>query len=242
MSINNTISNPIFLVGAERSGTKVLRLMLDHHPQVAWCNEFEYAVDLITPEGMYPNLEAYYQWLETHRIFRATNFIIDRSLDYPQLVNSFLSQKRHRGGKLLIGATVHRHLDRILKIWSNARFIHLVRNGRDVTRSCVGMGWAGNVWTGVELWREVESLWTQLEQQIAEERKLNVVYEELISNPVKILQQVCDFIGVDYDEAMLNYHQTTTYDFPDPKFIGQRQRKMSKTEIQLVESRISEIL
>lgn len=40
------VSEPIFLVGAERSGTTVLRLMLDHHPKIAWCSEFEYAVDI----------------------------------------------------------------------------------------------------------------------------------------------------------------------------------------------------
>ncbi|MGL5077751.1 MAG: sulfotransferase, partial [Waterburya sp.] len=38
------IKQPIFLVGAERSGTTLLRLMLDNHPQLAWCYEFEYAV------------------------------------------------------------------------------------------------------------------------------------------------------------------------------------------------------
>lgn len=48
MKTNNPssfVEKPIFLVGAERSGTTVLRLMLDHHPQIAWCNEFEYVVD-----------------------------------------------------------------------------------------------------------------------------------------------------------------------------------------------------
>lgn len=48
------ISKPVFLVGAERSGTTVLRLMLDHHPQIAFNNEFEYAVDLVSDEGKWP--------------------------------------------------------------------------------------------------------------------------------------------------------------------------------------------
>ena len=38
------ISRPIFLVGAERSGTTLLRLMLDHHPNIAFHSEFAFAI------------------------------------------------------------------------------------------------------------------------------------------------------------------------------------------------------
>ena len=74
------INQPIFLVGAERSGTTVLRIMLRHHPKIAWCNEFEYAVDRISETGEWPNLHQYYDWLADHRIFLATGFEIDRAL------------------------------------------------------------------------------------------------------------------------------------------------------------------
>lgn len=55
------INQPIFLDGAERSGTTVIRLMLAHHPKLAWCNEFEYAADRISESGDWPNLDEYYQ-------------------------------------------------------------------------------------------------------------------------------------------------------------------------------------
>lgn len=236
------VSEPIFLVGAERSGTTVLRLMLSHHPQIAWCNEFEYTVDRIPDGDDWPHLEDYYQWLETHRIFQATGFTIDRRLSYPQLVNSFLLQKQNQESKSLIGATVHRHFDKLLRIWSDARFIHIVRDGRDVARSCIGMGWAGNVWTGVEGWIEVEQLWTQLKDMIPGERRTEVNYETLISEPTKTLTRLCEFIDVPYDEAMLSYAQNTTFDLPDPKLIQQWRRKLSEDEIQLVESRIADRL
>lgn len=236
------ITKPIFLVGAERSGTTVLRLMLDHHPQLAWCYEFEYAVDQISDEEGWPSLEQYYEWLETYRIFQATGFAIDRHLSYPQLVNSFLDQKREHAGKPLVGATVHRHFDRLLRIWPDARFIHIVRDGRDVARSCIGMGWAGNVWTGVERWIEAERLWAQLCQKIPAEQRIELTYEELISEPVKTLMRLCNFIGISYDQEMLNYPKSTSYKLPDASFIKQWQRKLSEHEIQLIESRISTML
>ena len=236
------ITKPIFLVGAERSGTTVLRLMLDHHSQLAWCNEFEYAVDLIPIGKAWPQLVEYYEWLETHRIFQATGFEIDHSLNYQQLVNSFLCQKRDRSGKPLAGATVHRHFERLLRIWPDARFIHIVRDGRDVARSCIGMGWAGNVWTGVKRWIEAEELWVQLSQSLPTEQQIEITYETLISEPVDTLKRLCKFIGIPYDQKMMTYAQTTTYDIPDPKFIGQWQRKLSDREIQLVESQIADML
>lgn len=236
------ISKPIFLVGAERSGTTVLRLMLDHHPQLCWCNEFEYVVERIPDSKDWPQLEKYYEWLETHRIFQATGFVIDRSLNYPQLVNSFLEQKRDRAQKPLVGATVHRHFDRLLYIWPDAKFIHLVRDGRDVARSCIGMGWAGNVWIGVERWIQAECLWGLLSQKLLAEQKIELTYEELISDPVNTLSRLCNFIGIPYEPAMLSYPQKTTYDFPDSSLIAQWKRKMSEREIQLVESRISSML
>lgn len=236
------INQPVFLVGAERSGTTLLRLMLDHHPQIAWCNEFEYAVDYISETGAWPNLDDYYQRLSDDRIFSATGFEIDRSLTYPQLVNSFLVQKRDRNHKPIVGATVHRHFDRLLHIWPDARFIHLVRDGRDVANSCIGMGWAGNLWTGVERWIEAEALWEKLTQTIPAERRIEITYENLISEPVKTLTNLCDFIGVPYDEAMLSYNEKTTYDLPDPKLTQQWRRKLSDAQLQLVESRIANML
>jgi hypothetical protein len=238
-----SLSEPLFLVGSERSGTTVLRIMLKHHPEIAWCNEFEYAVDQMSDLGQFPTLESYYEWLETHRIFQATGFKIDKTLSYPELIESFMGQMRDHNGKPIIGATVHRHFDRVLHIWPDARFIHLVRDPRDVARSCIGMGWAGNVWTGVRRWLEAEQLWNQIKQQIIpENRWIEITYESLISDPVETLTHLCEFIGVPYDSGMLDYSQTSTYDLPDAKYIGQWQRKMSDYEIQLVESRARDLL
>jgi hypothetical protein len=236
------IAAPIFLVGAERSGTTVLRLMLNCHPQIAWCSEFEYTVDQIANMKSWPNLDQYYDWLDIHRIFQATGFTIDRRLSYPQLVNSFLVQRREREGKPIVGATVHRHFDQLLRIWPDARFIHLIRDGRDVARSCIGMGWAGNVWTGSKRWLEAEQLWTKMARDLPAEKYTEIQYETLIKDPVSTLTHLCDFIGIPYDDAMLSYPDTTTYSFPDAKYLGQWRRKLSEREIQLVESRIGKML
>jgi len=240
-NILSAISKPIFLVGAERSGTTLLRLMLDHHPHIAFHSEFEFVVDYFR-DNDYPLINDYYEYLATDRLFQSSNFEIDSSLSYPQLVNSFLVQKREGTGKHFVGATVHRHFDRLLQIWPDAKFIHIVRDGRDVARSCINMNWAGNVWAGSDRWIEVEKLWSELKETISTDRYIEVHYETLISEPAKTLTGLCNFIGTSYDPAMLDYSQSTTYDLPNSKLLWQWKSKLSRREIQLLEARMGNML
>ena len=237
----SVISQPIFLVGAERSGTTLLRLMLDRHPNIAFHSEFEFVVDYFQ-NNCYPSLDDYYEYLATDRIFQSGNWSIDRSLNYPNLVNSFLLQKQEITGKLFVGATVHRHFDRLLKIWSDAKFIHLVRDGRDVARSCVNMNWAGNVWTGCDRWLIVERLWSQLKVNLDPDRYIEVRYETLITQPEIILANLCNFIGTKYSSKMLNYPQYSTYKLPNLELLWQWKHKLSASEIRLLEAKIGNIL
>lgn len=242
MTQNNSLSAPCFLVGAERSGTTMLRLMLNGHPQQAWCNEFEFIVDHLTAPGCWPDLQGYYKLLDTDRIFQSYNFQVNRQLSYPDLVKDFMRQKQVRDRKEQVGATVHRHFDRLLWIWPEARFIHLVRDPRDVAPSCIGMGWAGNVWTGVERWREAEDLWTTLKAKLTSDRYLEVRYELLLQDPEAVLTQVCQFLGLSYSAQMLRYPDYTTYDAPDARYAQKWKQTMKKKDVQLVEAKVAHLL
>ncbi len=235
------IKTPIFLVGAERSGTTLLRLMLDHHPQIAFNYEFEFAVDQISETGQYPNLQDYLEYLADHRIFQTSQFAIDNTLIYPELVDSFLRQRQQRVDKPLVGATVHHQFDKLLCIWPQAKFIHLIRDGRDVARSNIPMGWAGNLFMGVDKWIEAEMRWQKLEQQLTPEQHISIYYEQLINNPEIMLKQLCEFIGVDFDKAMFAYAEKSTYDKPDIS-ITERWRKLPPRDLQLAECKIADLL
>ncbi len=234
--------NPIFLIGAERSGTTLLRLMLNAHPQISWLNEFEYSVDRVTSQDKWPDLTEYKEYLSTDRIFRATEFVVDDTLDYPGLVKSFLEQKQQRDQKPIIGATCHRHYDSLLRLFPNARFIYLLRDPRDVANSNIGMGWAGNVWCGVDRWVEAENLWSNMKKTLSEENYIEIRSEELILSPEDNLTKICEFIGLEYDDQMMEYPSNTTYSRPDPKLTEQWKRKMSEKDIKLVEAKTFQIM
>ncbi|MEM9922301.1 MAG: sulfotransferase [Cyanobacteria bacterium P01_D01_bin.50] len=237
------VDQPIFLVGAERSGTTMLRLMLNNHPNIAWCSEFEYAVEFMTDDGKcYPNLNEFYRHLENNRIFNLHGFIINRQLSYPELIDNFLYQRQQQENKPLVGATCHRNFHYLLKIWPDARFIHIVRDPRDVARSCIGMGWNGNVWCGSERWIEVEKLWESFRSTLSSDRFIEISYEDFLENTQENLERICHFIGTEVSSSMYNYVNTTDYGLPDFKFAYQWKRKASNRDIQLVEARTSSLL
>jgi hypothetical protein len=234
---------PIFLVGAERSGTTLLRLMLSGHPKISWLNEFEYAVDQIVSKDEWPELHHYEAYLSTNRVFLSTNFFIDKSLSYPDLIKSFLLQKKQRENKLIVGATCHRHYDRILRLFPKARFIHIVRDPRDVAKSNIGMGWAGNVWIGVDRWIKAETLWSRIKQDLnVDDEYIEIKYESLIKSTDQVLRNLCRFLKVKYNPAMLDYPNHTTYSLPDPSFVEQWVTKLSRQEIALVEYKAGSLM
>ena len=234
--------DPVFLIGAERSGTTLLRLMLNEHPQISWLNEFEYAVDQISCQNGWPDVNDYLKWLATHRIFKDTGFQLDSSLSYPELVESFLSQNQNRDDKKIIGATCHRHYDKLLRLFPQARFVYLLRDPRDVARSNVGMGWAGNVWSGVDRWIEAEKLWKRVKRELAKDVYIEIKFEDVIASPEDILAQICMFIKLNYDDRMMTYTEHTSYSKPDPSLTNQWQRKLSVSEIGLVEYKTEELM
>jgi hypothetical protein len=230
-----------FLVGCERSGTTLLRLMLDSHPQLAFHHEFEHAVEAMPDDEHWPELDAYYAFLSTYRLVPPRP-PIDRSLDYPSLVRSFLEHKRVTDRKPRIGATVHRHFARLLRIWPDARFVHITRDGRDVASSCVGMGWYGNTFNAASRWLDVEQAWDRMQSEVPPDRRMCVRYENLVQKPVAVLTDICAFIGIAYHPAMLEYPSRSTYQSPSAKLAFQWRRKLGRREIQLLESRMADML
>jgi hypothetical protein len=220
----------------------MLRLMLNDHPDVCWLNEFEYAIDMLDDDGACPDLESYREWLSCHRTFTGTGFAVNEDLAYHQLVNSFLAQKRQIENKPLVGASVHRHFDRLLTIWPDAKFIHLLRDPRDVARSVLNMGWVGHIYYGVDRWIDVEHTWDRLTRIISSDRYVELRFEQLLENPNMELDPVWHLIGVDPSKYVMKYWKQTTYDAPNPKLSYQWKRKLKPDEIQLIEYRLDSML
>jgi hypothetical protein len=236
------IDTPVFLVGSERSGTTLLRLMLDHHPKIAFNLESEYIVTQISDDGVYPEIVRYREWLKNDRVFQHSHFEIDERLDYTELVNDFLNQKKTRDNKQIVGATIHFHFHKLAQIWPSAKYIYLYRDGRDVASSVVRMGWAGNVYVAADWWLKAEQEWDEVRQALDSDNWIEIRYEDLIAKTELELERICTFIGVERSRAMLDYVQNSTYQSPDPSLSYQWKTTMRKVDVQRLEEKLGDRL
>lgn len=237
--MDSCTETPFFLVGSERSGSTMLGLMLKQHSQLAWMGQFEYATRYLPAKG-WPELTGYYERVEMDRIFQASGSTLQRGLDYPAQMRAFLAQRMARDGKPMVGAAVHKLIHRLPDLWPRARYVYLLRDGRDVARSCIQMGWAGNMWTACDRWLTAEREWRELCRRVPEAQRMEVRYERLVAEPEAVLDEICRFVGVAYEDAMLRYDAGSTYSKPDARYANQWRRKLSAREIRLAELRLAD--
>lgn len=89
-----------------------------------------------------------------------------------------------------------------------ARFIHLIRDGRDVAASLRGLPFApgdGSIAAIAGHWRDTCHLARRAGEQVP--HYIEVRYEELTAEPEPVLRKICEFVGLDFDEAMLHAHE-----------------------------------
>jgi hypothetical protein len=210
-----------FIVGTGRCGTTLLRLMLDAHPELA-----------IPPETHFvpAALRACRRSLLPRRAFRkaATSapFWQDFGMDEGELarrlegvrpfetggaLRAFYGLYAEGRGKSRWGDKTPfyvLHMRAIREALPEARFIHLIRDGRDVALSFRGL-WFGpdSVAAAAEHWvSRIEA--ARRQAPALRDAYLEVRYEDLVLGTEPTLRKVCDFIGLGWTDAMLDYHLT----------------------------------
>lgn len=231
-------STPFFVVGSVRSGTTLLRLMLGQHSQICRCEEMDFITGDLIDANIMRDPSQYVRKLRLHRGFRLSGYDIDESLTFPEMAESFLAQRRAMDEKPLFGATVHHHFDHLPQLWPDARFIYLRRDPRDVSRSCVQMGWAGSTWHASDFWINAEEAWTKLDELVPQHNRMVIKFEDLVSECPARLQEICGFLDVEYEPDMMEIEFSGTYSRPDPKNARSWKTDASADEIAQVETRL----
>lgn len=157
-------------------------------------------------------------------------------------------------------------MESIQKIFPDARFIHIIRDGRDVALSYRGL-WFGpgdDVMSSARFWSERINLARQQSKSL--KYYLEIRYEDLVTNTFEELQHICRFLGLQFQDSMLSYHKfsadrisefgdrfnsdgsirllredwvsifTLTQDPPDKSRVARYRREMSDEDQMLYES------
>ena len=99
-----------------------------------------------------------------------------------------------------------RHFDQLAKVFPNAKFIHIHRDGRDVSNSMCDRNWHGvTEFQRANYWRRSIDLAFEASERLGPDRCLNVQYETLVKSPEATLTQICQFLGERYESQMLDF-------------------------------------
>jgi Sulfotransferase family len=209
-----------FVVGVGRSGTTLLRLMLDAHPQLAIGAETQFVGELID------RAEAGASTAELVELVVESRTWADFGLEPEALreragsggeigaagvLRAFYGLCAEARGKPRWGDKTPGYVKRMRPIASTlpeARFVHLIRDGRDValSRLARGMGAEKSIGEIAALWqRRIENARRQAKRLRG--RYLELRYEDLVAAPEQPLRRVCELIELEYDAAMLSYHE-----------------------------------
>ncbi|HMF13417.1 MAG TPA: sulfotransferase, partial [Gemmataceae bacterium] len=231
--------NPfVFLVGCARSGTTLLERIVDAHPQIAVTPELHWITDRfkdgkwMAPEGRV-TAELVAALAEQKR-FRQLAFsrqefagLLDdgQPVAYRTFLNRLFALYRQKKGKPLVGIKTPAFVRRVAALhalWPEAKFIHLIRDGRDVCLSVLNWNHAHLAVGQYSTWSEdpisTTAFWwdrkvrsgRQAGQSLKAELYHEIRYEDLVARPAKTCTSLCEFLGVLYDDAMLRFHEGRT--------------------------------
>jgi len=206
-----------FVVGVGRSGTTLLRLMLDAHPELAIGPETQFVPELIELAERGASTVELVDAMAAARTWSDFGLDADavraRAGDggLADALRAFYGLYAEGRGKPRWGEKTPayvRRMEPIGELLGEARFVHLIRDGRDValSRRARGMGVDKPMAKTANLWRKRIEGAREAARRLPG-RYLELRYEDLVADPEPALRRVCELIELDYEPAMLAYHE-----------------------------------
>jgi Sulfotransferase family len=206
---------PIFLLGHDRSGTTMLRLILDRGdvaipPESMFLLDVhpgQPADDVLRTAWDHPRVRLWGLGGDPPPLPEGLNGAdaFRFAVSAPFAAYADAEGKRRWGDKT---PAYIRHVDRLATIWPDARFVVLVRDGRDVALSVMGVPFGpNNAWAAARSWATAVQQGREAAARYPG-RVLEVRYEDLVSNPEREVQTICGFLALEYSQDMLAIEQT----------------------------------
>jgi len=228
-------AGPIFLVGAARSGTTLLQYMLRSHPDISIpTGESHFFIPYYRRRDEFGDLnESSNLRRLLHDIYHARSTFFDEELHGTRLDPDRFTKLLHAQGVNSVPAVISAifalnaagegkarwgdktpyyilHLDTLLEMFPDAQFIHIVRDGRDCALSMLERKrdlHIFNTYHAAYLWQRYVAhgaLFGRANPDIYKEIK----YEDLLSQPENMVKDVCDFLHIEYSDAVINFKKS----------------------------------
>lgn len=214
---------PLLVLGVRRSGTTLLRVVLDRSAELAVPDESYFVPQLADRHGRTVDVEAFADDLRRLPTLRDWDVPLDQvrarlrpGTPLGEAIAAVYETYAAARGKSRWGDKTPMYmaeLPLLERLFPEALYVHLLRDGRDAASSFLAMprGIVTESWAHPRTaagfacqWRtEVEA--AQALGRRVGERYLEVRYEDLVRGPAAAVERICGFAGLVFDPAMLAY-------------------------------------
>ncbi|GIG82371.1 sulfotransferase family protein [Planotetraspora kaengkrachanensis] len=228
---------PVFVVGCPRSGTTMLQLMLHSHQRIAVPPETRFVGTAYFSRRMYGDMRLadhrrkLAKWIANGRNTKFRELGLDTA-DFVQaamlgpgslgsVIGMVFKSYAERFGKPRWGdkrPSYYRHVEILTRLFPDAQFVHIVRDGRDCVASLKEMPWYKPDSIGAMAnWAEAIDFGRRHARKLPADTFYQLRYEDLTADPEAELKKLCTFIGEDYDPAMCEPHHMAEVAVPSHK-------------------------
>jgi hypothetical protein len=214
----------VIVLGVRRSGTTLLRVILDRSPELAVPDESYFVPQLahrhrgtVDPDAFVDDLRRLPTLVEWDLTPDAVAERLRPGMTAGEAIAAVFSTYASERGKERWGDKTPlymQHLATLERLFPDARFVHLIRDGRDAALSFLSMA-PGLMTEGWGHPRDAQGFACQWATEVAAaralgsrvglERYLELRYETLVADPEAALREVCGFAQLAYDPGMLDY-------------------------------------
>lgn len=219
------LPDPIVIIGgAERSGTTLLRNMLNAHPGLAIPDESPFVYEtyrLLAKRGQRDDLDLAWRLIRESDRFgqwglpsaEVEQFLTDHPpTDYADLVRLLFAAYARWRGKPHAGDKTTRNARRFTWLAAHfpaSRFVHLLRDPREVCMSRVVQVFNSGGLSGAAIHWRAHVAAARAASEALGDRMLEVRYEELVGAPREQLERLSAFIGIPFDDSMLSHSKSS---------------------------------
>ena len=215
---------PLFVLGVSRSGTTMLRVILDRSPGIAIPDETFFVPQLahrhrgvVDPDELLedvrrlPRLAAWEVPLEDIAARLRPGLTTGEALDAVFQAYAAKHGKPRWGDKTPM---YMRHLWLIDRLFPDAQYVHLIRDGRDAALAFLDMpeGVVTRTWAHPRSpagfaceWRTEVQRARELGRRVGAPRYHEVRYEDLVSDTEGAVRSICSFADLPFEPAMLEF-------------------------------------
>lgn len=254
-------NGPIFIVGMPRSGTKLLREILNNHSLIAISENESHCIpyfynkfNKIENFKDKKNFKLLYQYFsETfffQRLTQKINFINEESwydsitdFTYSGVIEAFYQSYTQKKNKKIWGDKTPSyllHMPLLKSLFPEAKFIHIIRDVRDYCLS-IHKAWNKNIFRAAQRWNDSIVKCRKNSKILDDTAYLEVKYENIIDDPEKNIISICKFLNIPYESNMVSLSRVVENMGDAKNYIGILKKNYGKWENEIKSNKIRKI-